>query len=172
MNIGRWLRNVGYLFRRSRFEGELEEEMRLHRELRAAKLREAGEPDAEMAARRRFGNQLRLREESRDMWGWRFLETLSQDVRYALRQFRKNRVFTAVAVLTLAVGIGANTAVFTVVNGVLLRPLAYPDADRLVSLHEIARQFPGGVVLVSEFPGPARPRRHPSRRSGRGARKA
>lgn len=134
--MGRFLRRILHYFHHD----NLEEEMCLHRDLRAQKLRRAGVPFPETTARRQFGNDLRLREESRDLWGWRFLETTVQDIRYARRQFRKNTVFTAVAIATLALGIGANTAMFTIVDGVLLRPLPYHDPDRLVSLSEARQQ--------------------------------
>jgi putative ABC transport system permease protein len=100
--IYRFCRRLAHLFHRNRFDVEIEEEMRLHRDLRAARLSfdgggERGEPEPEMAARRRFGNALLLREESREAWGWRWLDALAQDVRYALRQCRRNRMFTGVA---------------------------------------------------------------------------
>src|SRR6516162_6019515 len=83
---------------------------------------------------RRFGNDLLLREESRDMWGWNWLENLLQDIRYGLRQLRRIPGFTTVAVLTLALGIGANTAIFTLVDAVMLKSLPVANPSQLYRL--------------------------------------
>ena len=133
--LGRRLR---MLFRGPQFDADLQEEMRLHRELRAQEEVEHGltPTEAHYATRRRFGNELVLREESRDMWGWNWLEALLQDIRYGLRQLRRNPGFTAAAVLTLAMGIGTTTALFTVVHSVLLEPLPFKDPGRLLRLYE------------------------------------
>ncbi len=134
---GEFWRRITNLFRRERFDRDLDEEMRLHKDLREREQREAGlgGDEARYAAQRRFGNELKLREESRDMWGWNWLEDMFQDIHFGLRTLRKNPGFTTVAVLTLALGIGANTAVFSGINSVLLKQLPFRDPDRLVVLH-------------------------------------
>ncbi|MGA2075058.1 MAG: ABC transporter permease [Terriglobia bacterium] len=131
-------RRLLMLFRGWQFDADLQEEMSLHRELRVQQDVECGltPTEARYAAQRRFGNDLVLREESRDMWGWNWLETLQQDVRFALRQLGRNLGFTAAAVLTLAMGIGTTTALFTVVHSVLLEPLPFKDPGRLLRLYE------------------------------------
>jgi putative ABC transport system permease protein len=142
MGAMNWLTQLGrrllMLLRRRQFESELEEEMRLHRELREQDQIERGlsPEEARFAAQRRFGNDLLLREESRDTWGWNWFEHLVRDIRYGIRVLVRNPGFTAVAVITLALGIGSNTTVFSVINATLLRPLPFPHPDRLVLVWE------------------------------------
>src|SRR6266566_364318 len=119
--------------RRSRMEGEMDAELRFHIEAFAEDLVRSGVPreEAWRRARIEFGGIESAKEECREARGISFVDSLVQDLRFGTRMLRKNPGFPAVAVLTLALGIGANTAVFTVVNGVLLRSMPFPEADRL-----------------------------------------
>jgi hypothetical protein len=145
-------RRIRMLLSGSHFERDLGEEMQLHLELREQQLRAGGlsPEEAVTAARRRFGNVPRLREESADAWGWRVVDDLGRDVRHALRALRRAPVFASVAILTLALGIGANTAILSIVNGVLLQPLAYPRPAQLMYL-DTSPQFPVSVPEYLEF---------------------
>src|SRR5436309_12899230 len=135
--LGEIARRLRVLLRRSRFDRDLDQEMQTHLELRQSRLRAGGlsPEDASRAARTRFGNMLRLREEARDAWGWTWLEQLAQDLRFGARTLSKNPGFTATAVLTLALATGASTAIFTVLHGVVLRPLPFRQPERLVQVY-------------------------------------
>ena len=132
------------LFGKRKREKELEEEVRSHLEMAARERAERGEEkeEAEHAARREFGNVGLVKEATRDVWGWRWLRDLADDVRYGLRMLRKNPGFTSVAVLTLALGIGANTAIFSLIDVILLRPLPVRDSDHVVVLKWGAHNVP------------------------------
>jgi len=124
------------LFRRRKVEAELADELRFHFEQQVEKYVKAGlnREEATRQARLLFGGLDQVTEDCRDARGVRFLEILAQDVRYGVRKLRKHHGFTVVAALTLAIGIGASTAVFSVVNAVLLKPLPYSTPDRIVML--------------------------------------
>jgi predicted permease len=147
-----WLKQF---FSRRRVYDEIGEEISSHLEEKIAELTATGMPlrEATAAARREFGNVELINETAREAWGWRWLEDLSGDVSFALRALRRNPVFTVVALLTIAIGIAANAAVFSVVNSVLLKPLNYPQAAQLVSLHQVAPgaeglgDFENGLLL-------------------------
>ncbi len=130
------LRRAAARFRRGRLDDDLRSEIELHIELRRQALVDKGaDPrDAEYDARRMFGNVTAIREETRDMWGFPSLETMGQDVRYGVRLLRRSPAFTAVSVLSLAIGIGASSAVFSLADAVMLRKLPVQNPDELVIL--------------------------------------
>src|SRR5687767_1178433 len=117
--LSEWIRRVAYLLRRRTHEDELRREMEAHR--------------AQMHEPRAFGNTLRLRDEAQDAWGWRWLDDLVADTRFAWRTLRRSPAFALTAIVTLALGIGVNIAMFSFVNGLVLRPL-YPNPEEVVAL--------------------------------------
>ena len=131
------------LYRRNQMEDQLEKELRFHLDQHASDLVARGlAPDeARREARLSLGGPEQVKEACRDARGTRWLEDLVQDTRHALRTFRQKPGFAAVTVMILALGIGATTAMFAVVNSVLLRPLSFPEPERLVTIHGFMEQF-------------------------------
>src|SRR6201996_3898696 len=132
------------LFRRSAEETELNEELRFHfeRQVEKYKLSGMGEEEARRRARLLFGGHEQVKEDCREARGTSFVEDARQDMRYAVRQLRANPTFAVVIVLTLALSIGANSAIFSVINGVLIKPLPYPQPDKLVRIFLSSAEYP------------------------------
>jgi predicted permease len=140
---GIWLRIKALVYRR-RLDRDLEEELAFHLAMRAQKY--GDDPAANAAARRQFGNPTRIRERCRELWTFAALETLWQDLRYAVRTLAKAPAFSIVAVLSLALGIGANTALFSLMDVMLLRALPVKNPQELV---EFVRAHPDGAMMTN-----------------------
>jgi len=146
----RWLNQtttkIRMLFGRGRAAAQLDDELRFHLDRQIGENLAAGMSAAEAryAALRSFGNPALLRDQTRATWSWAWLESFLRDLRYGVRTLRRTPGFTAIAVALMALGIGSNVALFTVVRGVLLKPLPFPDSDRLLMLYEHSTYGAGG----------------------------
>jgi putative ABC transport system permease protein len=154
------MKRLRQLFQRRRLYDDLDEEIAFHLEQRIEELVAAGrsEKEASAAARREFGNVGLVKETAREAWGWRWLEDLVGDVQYGLRALQKNSGFTAAAVLAIALGVGINVGIFSVLNGFALRLLPVPRAAQIVSLSEVLHGHfsrnvhgEGGLFSYPEF---------------------
>jgi len=145
-----WFR-LRVLLRREKFHRDLDEEMRTHLEMRAEENRDDGmaPEEARYAAKRQFGNLAAAEEASRDAWGIRWFDVLAQDLRYCLRSLRRRPGYAATAILSLALGIGVNTSIFSFINAVMLRPLPVPQSERLVSIYHRSSK---GWLSSSSYP--------------------
>jgi len=146
-----WLK---HLVTRRRIFNDLTEEIQQHLAEKTEALMAGGlsREDAERAAKREFGNVTRIEERGREAWVWPLVESLWADTRFAFRQLSKNFGFAFTAILTLALGIGATTAIFSLVNTVLLRPLPFPEQDRLMWLSQQDHSLPGVVPEALSYP--------------------
>jgi hypothetical protein len=146
-----WLSWFPWYRRRAR-GADLERELRDHLELEAEEQTADGlsPQEAAYAAHRALGNTLKIEEDVRAAWGFQWFETFVQDVRYAFRMLRKSPGFTAVAVLTLALGTGANTAIFSLIDTVMLKMLPVKNPEQLVLLSWVSQEYPAGLRWLSE----------------------
>ncbi len=151
--IRSWQYKLVSVFKNRRLDEELDGEISAHLEMTTEEYVSRGMSlrDARLAARRSFGAIQPMKERHRDVRSLGWLDDLARDLRFGLRSLSRSPLFTVTAMLTLALGIGATTAVFTVVNAVLLRPLPYEDPARLAGVHETTAGLPGGYVRPSDF---------------------
>jgi predicted permease len=151
--LSRFIRRLRLILDRRAFERDLDEEMRFHMDMATERNLGRGVPPAEVAAltTREFGSMDRFKDEVRDARGLTLSDDIVRDVRFAVRTLRRTPGFTALALLTFGLGIGATTAIFSVVNAVLLRPLPYPNAERLVRVYEQLKGKPemGSVAVLN-----------------------